>query len=332
MIINAICFTKNGIDVIARIKSGLGANTSGMSVNGYVKMDNADDSIDGYEKVQCDIYEFAKECFDKGYPLVVVGAIGIAVRMISPHVTDKLTDIPVIVVDELGMNVIPILSGHMGMANDIARLIAEVIDANPVITTATDINNTFSVDTFARNNNLTIANRDGIRKVSSKVLKGDRITISVKDYIEADEVDIAIGDASRNTNALIYLDRKQYAVGIGCKKDKSAGEIKTVLDEVLNSYKIAVSDIYAIGSVDIKKDEPGLLELTQVLRIPFVTFEASLLDKLEGDYTASDFVNRTVGIDNVCERAAMAIFAGRGELIARKIAKDGVTVAIARRQ
>ena len=104
--------------------------------------------------------------------LVFVGAAGIAVRAIAPYVRDKLTDPPVIVTDENGNFVIPILSGHVGGANSLALEVAEVLEAQPVITTATDVSGAFSVDLFARENDLRIANREGIAKVSSSALEG----------------------------------------------------------------------------------------------------------------------------------------------------------------
>lgn len=93
-------------------------------------------------------------------------------RAIASSVNNKLKDSPVIVIDELGKFVIPILSGHMGGANELAVLLAELMNATPVITTATDINNKFAVDVFAKKCRLAIVNKDGIAKVSSKVLAG----------------------------------------------------------------------------------------------------------------------------------------------------------------
>ena len=90
-------------------------------------------------------------------------ATGIVVRTIAPFVANKLTDSPVIVIDELGKNVIPLLSGHYGGANDIADILAKALGANLIITTATDINNLFAIDVFARDNGLKISNKDGIK-------------------------------------------------------------------------------------------------------------------------------------------------------------------------
>ena len=117
-----------------------------------------------------------RKAFQTSDALVFIGACGIAVRAIAPHITDKLHDSPVLVMDEKGEYVIPILSGHVGGANELAVSLAEKTGAKPVITTATDIHNQFAIDLFAKKNGLTIVNKDGIAKVSSKVIA----TVSLK--------------------------------------------------------------------------------------------------------------------------------------------------------
>ena len=88
--------------------------------------------------------------------LIFVGAAGIAVRAIAPHCKSKTTDPAVVVVDECGRFAVPILSGHLGGANDLARTIAAVCGAVPVITTATDAHGIFAVDEWAKHQNCTV--------------------------------------------------------------------------------------------------------------------------------------------------------------------------------
>lgn len=118
--------------------------------------------------------------FAEGAAVVFIGACGIAVRSIAPFVKDKLSDSPVLVVDETGRYVIPLLSGHAGGANELAVQLADRIGAEAVITTATDLHGVFAVDLFARRNRLTIVNREGITKVSAKVLRGEKLSVSVE--------------------------------------------------------------------------------------------------------------------------------------------------------
>ena len=114
---------------------------------------------------KANLLPWTKESFEKSIPLIFISAAGIAVRTIAPFIKDKVTDSPVLVMDENGKFIIPVLSGHLGNANKIAELISKSTGAQCVITTATDINQKFSIDTFAKENNLKILNRDGIKKV-----------------------------------------------------------------------------------------------------------------------------------------------------------------------
>ena len=107
--------------------------------------------------------------------IVFVGAAGIAVRAIAPFIKDKMTDPPVVVVDEGGCFSIPILSGHVGGANALAERISGCIGAVPVITTATDVNGLFAVDVFAAANGLALTDREAARQVSARLLDGGKV-------------------------------------------------------------------------------------------------------------------------------------------------------------
>ena len=122
---------------------------------------------------------WTKEQFSLRNVILFIGACGIAVRTIAPFLKDKLTDSPVLVLDEAGNYVIPLLSGHVGGANEIALLLAELLGAVPVITTATDINNTFAIDVFAKKHDLSIDKKEGIKKVSAKVLEKKKLSMAI---------------------------------------------------------------------------------------------------------------------------------------------------------
>ena len=176
MKLSIISFTQNGRVLSIKIAKLL----DGMEYTLYTKYKACCQEEQTVRFVTQSIGEWAKEQFEERNALLFIGACGIAVRAIAPHITDKLHDSPVLVMDEKGEYVIPILSGHVGGANELAVSLAEKIGAKPVITTATDIHNQFAIDLFAKKNGLTIVNKDGIAKVSSKVLSGKRITMAIE--------------------------------------------------------------------------------------------------------------------------------------------------------
>lgn len=326
----------------------------------------------GFRDTSVSVHDWAKECFAGKRALVFIGACGIAVRTIAPFVKDKLSDSPVIVIDECGNYVIPILSGHVGGANELAVRIAAKCGAIPVITTATDVHGRFAADVFAGKNALTILNKDGIVKVSSRILRGEQATISVQPdgipdtdrwtdacpkelqmvaYPPQGETDIVISaDPEALERGILRLRPKEYVMGIGCKKGKTAEEIADFAEHVCEDIlslsaeadigkqlqrgreKITLSDIACAASIDRKKEEPGIVDWTEQNRIPFVTFSEEVLKEIPGEFTTSEFVERQVGVDNVCERAAMAAAGAGGRLIVKKQAANGITLAIARRK
>lgn len=267
--------------------------------------------------------------------LVFIGAAGIAVRAIAPYVRDKLKDPPVIVADENGNFVIPILSGHVGGANSLAAEIADALGAQSVITTATDVSGAFSVDVFAKENELKIANREGIAKVSLSALEGKPVTICIKDYPPEDPVDVLIADEKAaeglKDSAKIVLCPKKYAIGMGCRRGKSFEELRAFAEEVLHANGIDINDAGCIATIDVKKDEEGLKRLSQAWRMPLITFDAGLLAKAKGEFSHSETVLEKVGVDNVCERAAVLAAGSGSQIKIKKNARDGMTIAVAER-
>ena len=126
----------------------------------------------------CSLAEWVRDAFDSADALIYVGAVGICVRTIAPYIKSKTRDPAVVVIDETGKYVISVLSGHLGGANDLARRIARLTGAEPVITTATDLAHAFSVDAWARIQGCVVENPGRIKAVSSKILAGDDIVIA----------------------------------------------------------------------------------------------------------------------------------------------------------
>lgn len=280
--------------------------------------------------------EWAERAFSRSDGLIFVGAAGIAVRAIAPHLRHKSTDPAVVVVDEGGQFVIPILSGHLGGANDLAREIAALTGAVPVITTATDVNGVFAVDQWARRQGLMVCNPERILSVSSRLLAGETVGFFSAWPISG-ELPTGLRMVSQE-NAQVVLDLHQpegdtlwlcpkgVRVGMGCRRGTPAAALRSLLEDVLAQENIPQTAVCALCTIDLKKDEPGLQELAGEWNVPLLTYSAQELAKVSGDFTSSPFVEQVTGVDNVCERAALA---SGGTLLRKKTAKDGVTVALA---
>lgn len=172
MNISIITFTDKGTELAEKLRlafehTRIPENYSLITIEKRKKEDNHTKTSGNGQSLS----EWTKEQFAAKNAIVFIGACGIAVRLIAPFVTDKLTDSPVVVLDEAGTFVIPLLSGHMGGANELAGEIAALIGAVPVITTATDVNQTFSVDVFAKNADLPFATEMGLQKSQAKYWK-----------------------------------------------------------------------------------------------------------------------------------------------------------------
>lgn len=371
-----ISFTENGIKLSQTVAKRL----SGRKVMLYTKCSRYTAEDLKVQRVKESLQVWTAQRMAEGDALLFIGACGIAVRAIAPNLTDKLYDVPVLVMDEEGQYVIPILSGHVGGANELARELADLIDARPVITTATDVQKKFAVDLFAKRNHLEIMNKDGIAKVSAKALAGRQLTIAVRaqniecyhpkfcevreeDFTEAEnqllqeasmhkhdwevcgvepplrlvpyvknqQIDIVVSEMPDNKNALIWLRPKRYVVGMGCRKNKDTEELLGFYQETLEQAMVELGEVYALASIDKKRDEPGLLAISERMRIPFFTYTAEELNRVGACVHSSEFVKAQVGVDNVCERAALAGCEANGTLIYEKQAFDGMTIAIAER-
>lgn len=340
MIIKMITFSLNGVEVIKEFASKIDDKLN--TVRGFVKCSNYHEDNKLISKID-DVNEIIAASFADHSAIVFVSAVGIAVRYIAPFVADKLNDCPVVVVDDKKTFAIPILSGHFGGANKLAGTISEILGTVPVITTSSDVNDSFSVDSFAEENNLNIVNRKMIKKISAKAIEGKPLVLSIKDFPAMDADVIVTDDMNANiiSDKALILKQKKYVVGIGLKKDKEFEVVEELFLSVLEDNNIDVSDVYAIASIDVKEEEKALATLSVKYRMPRIFFDAASLKKAKGNFTPSKFVLETVGVDNVCERAAVlgahlatrygmvSISGKRGELVANKVTKNGVAIAVA---
>ena len=284
-----------------------------------------------------------EDIFPKVQALVFVGACGIAVRAVAPHLVSKASDPAVLVCDEKGEFVISLLSGHIGGANALSRRVAEALGAAAVITTATDVQGRFSVDAWAAENGIPVPDLHLAKRFSAEILKRDlpfACDFPVRGALPPGlyagcEGDLGLAVSCRDIRpfaATLALVPRILTVGIGCKRGTPAEAIEEAVGRALESGGFRKEALFCAASIDLKRDEQGLLSWAKESGLPIRFYSAEALNALRGAFTASEFVARTAGVDNVCERAAVRC-AGEGACLAvRKTAAKGVAAAIAQKE
>lgn len=329
-----ISFTAKGSRLNKELCEGL--RNKGYAVKGY--------AISKYAQA-AGLLQFTKTStlLEEIFPLVdgiiFIGACGIAVRGIAPFLHSKGSDPGVIVLDEAGNYSISLLSGHIGGGNLLCKEVAGIVGATPVITTATDINQAFSVDNFAKNKGLWIRDLNQIKTISSGILDGEKISL-YSDYPIIGDIPVELTNESLEKGICISpnenlkpfsftlnLMPRDLILGIGCKKNTSIETIESFTLEVLDRLNLSIYRVGLIASIDLKAGEAGIISFARNLKADFITFSAEELNNVTGDFTESAFVSQTVGVGNVCERSG-TLASNYGSKILGKTTKDGVAIAL----
>ena len=339
MRIRAVAFTQRGCELAVRVASQLVVAGEEVHVSAPSRLAN-DPSIDRIATLAA----WTEEAFAEADALLFVSACGIAVRAIAPYVKDKMCDPAVVCIDEAGRFAISLLSGHVGGANDLARRVAAACGGLPVITTATDVRGIFAVDEWAERQGLVMLDPVLAKEVSVALLEGRQVAFSSDVSVagplprglrscEQDQtfelgVSISFDDQKRPFARTLRMVPRTVVVGIGCKRNTDSSTIARAVDDGLALAHLPREAVVTLASIDRKADEPGLLEFAKDRGLDLRFHAAAELAQVQGSFRASEFVMRTVGVDNVCERAACAC----GEtLLAPKRVGYGVTVAFAAR-
>ncbi|MCD8350803.1 MAG: cobalt-precorrin 5A hydrolase [Planctomycetaceae bacterium] len=280
--------------------------------------------------------EWTAARFSKVDALIFVGSVGIAVRAVAPLLVGKSVDPAVVAVDDSGRHAVSVLSGHIGGANALTETVARLTGAVAVVTTATDVAGVFAVDTWAVANDMVIANPSAIKQVSSRALAGEAVRFtSIYPVIgnlpngwvfDGENPDVAIDVAPPGAECL-WLIPKTYVLGIGCRKGTPEATLAGAIKRVCDEKRLDVRAIAAVCSIDLKKDEPGLVAYCQKMGVPFTTYSAEKLAAVKGNFVASGFVQEITGVDNVCERSA--VLGSGGRLRLGKTIVDSVAMALA---
>lgn len=282
--------------------------------------------------------------------VIAIMASGILIRSIAPLIESKVSDPAVLNIDDNGNFVISTLSGHLGGANRLAEKVAVMIDATPVITTSTDVNNRLGIDVLANDLYLSIDNTKEILFFNKAILEGKEISLTINpnkdftylfEYLNENEskINVSIYYSSKMDTDEIHvsldshemtLREKKIVVGIGCRRGKECEKIYEGFKKSLDDLGISSSRVNMLASAEIKKDEKGILDLSDRLNIPVHFVDIDRLKLFESsDVSKSEFVYSKFGIYGVCEPSAMIMAGFDSKLIYKKTSYGGVTISIA---
>ncbi|MEK7879711.1 MAG: cobalt-precorrin 5A hydrolase [candidate division NC10 bacterium] len=289
---------------------------------------------------------------------VFIMATGIVVRLIADHIKDKRFDPAVVVMDIKGKFAISLCSGHLGGANELAREVAEIIGAIPVVTTGTDVNETIAPDMLAKEMGGEVDDFEAMKRVSAALVDGEKVGVvdlagvrlkSLEGELKGNvKVFPTLGElnAAGCRAAIVITDRvlpvaeqpasrywvilrpKSLVVGVGCNRNTEADEIRRVIADTLEAHGLSSKSVRNLASADLKQDEPGLLACANASGLTVEFFSRERLNAVEVP-NPSEQVERFVGTKGVAEPAAL-LSAGAGSLLVPKVKSGNVTVAVAR--
>ena len=278
------------------------------------------------------------QCWQEYDSLICIMATGIVVRTLAPLLEDKRKDPAVVVCDEQGRFAVSLLSGHLGGGNVLAEQVAGLLGGQPVITTASDVLGRTALDLWIRDLKLEVADKRALTCAMGKMVNHGSVFL-YSDYPLPDlpgdirlQGDPATADLVitcrtdlQTSGALLYP--KGLVAGIGCNRNTPAVEIDQALQESCTVNNLALQSVRSLASIDLKKDEPGLLDFARSKRYTIDFYNRDQLNGVDGVSTSAAVLQAT-GAKGVAEPAAV-LAAGGGRLLVKKMKWPNVTVAIA---
>ncbi|MGC4846929.1 precorrin-3B C(17)-methyltransferase [Micromonospora sp. DT15] len=270
-------------------------------------------------------------------------ATGAVVRIVAPLLDDKRTDPAVVVVDEAARHAVALLGGHAGGANALAEQVAALLDARPVITTATDAVDLPGLDTLGW------PVQGAVAAVSRAILDGEPVRLIADadwplpalppNVRPADEDPTDDGYRLLVTDRVVSLDERtavlrppSLVAGVGASRGVPAAEVAELLHRVLAEAGLDPASLRCLATADIKADEAGIRSTVDALGVPLVTWPATRLAAVDVPHP-SEVVRAAVGTPSVAEAAALLGPDGRADdatLLVGKTATAMATVAVAR--
>jgi len=350
-----VAITKRGVETAIEIKKAL--SKAGLSSTTYAPKKYKKTGVIASDLKFSD---FVKDNYNKVDAIVAVMATGIIIRAVAPYLESKLTDPAVIGVDAAGKFVISLLSGHLGGANELTKIIAKGTGATAVITTATDVLGKQSVEDLAKVLHTSIQNPESLVAVNSAIVNGDNAVLVLVGNVKVPVEMIScfeIKKASGGSEALdiinqydagvivtgepLIIDKfvkpftilkaKKLIAGLGARKESSMESIVEAVNAGLKQVNLSASRIDKFATVDIKRSSKPMIDAVKTFGVPLEFLTVEELDSFKHEDLSPDskMVKEKIGVGGVCERAALLKAGKNSKLLLKKTKLNGVTVAIA---
>jgi cobalt-precorrin 5A hydrolase len=354
----AVAITKHGVEMVR----DLGACFPGTDVYYMSKFERGDEQERGIRLFEGSVKLILPDLFKQYNGIILFISLGAVVRMIAPILVDKKVDPAVVVIDDRGEHVISVLSGHLGGANELTRHVASVLGARAVITTASDVQGTIPVDMFGRELGWTVDSFDKATPVSAAVVNEEPVALvqetGERNWWRYDKpvpahikvyASMAEAEASNEpfNAALVVSDRllesedeeqflsngvlyrpNSLVLGIGCNRGTSLEELEAGVLDTLVGLRLSVKSVRNIATIDLKKDEEGLLALCAKYGWELVTYTPSELNAVQLP-NPSETVFKYTGAYGVSEPSAL-LSSGAEHWLLEKKKSGNMTLSVAR--
>ena len=327
-----------------------------------------------------------QHAFESYRQLVLFMPVGAAVRLVARRLEDKHHDPAVVCVDDGGRFAVSLVSGHTGGADALAEKVASALDATPVITSASRVMDSLAVDLLGEEFGWRVeADSQTVTRASAAMINGEPVGLyqeagepgwwpagrplpdNLRVYSSLDDLAssgcasaLLVSDATRiaaeyaaagGVSPVVVFRPNSLVAGMGCRKGVPAAELEDLLASTLDENVLALPCLSVIATADLKREEPGILELAARLGVPvrcFTTEELNgVFERREQDScqpafqiagksipgfapTPSPAPQRLVGVAGVAEPAAL-LASGANRLLVARQKSAGATVAVARR-
>ncbi|TGM03657.1 cobalamin biosynthesis protein [Leptospira barantonii] len=354
--------TKHGLEIAKKI------HEAWEDVDLFVSPKFIDSAPPGSKLLSLPMDKTLDETFQNYDCHIFIISVGAVVRMIAPLLKNKKVDPAVICVDDRANFSICVLSGHVGRGNFFTERLSKTLSNTAVITTASDVSGTLTVDILGRELGWTLEHPDrnvtrGCAAVvnETKVLfvqetgepnwwplkkslpKGVEYSVSLMDInpneyeillIVTDRTDLNRTNQEHYNNSILYRP-KSLVLGLGCDRNVSFETVENGILKILSDNALAVQSVKTIASADLKRDEEAFLQISKKYGWEFKTFSSDELDRVSEIESPSEVVKNFVGTRSVSEASSILASGADSLLLPKQKYKEGVdgknlTVAISR--